>query len=147
METNQEMSSLAQQRMATMLPELLGAVRGRRRRRVAIRVGVVAAMLCVLVGYWPGMGGQTMDYDPGGGAATQVANGGTPFACEVVRNRPGVLERFRSATPQHQQWFVGDDELQDFLRTAERPNGIVRVSGKVFVASAALDPFPVLDAE
>lgn len=155
MERNQEMSSLAHQRMTTMLPELLGAVRGRRRRRVAARVAMVAAMLALLVSYWPGMGGQARDSKrPGSDHSSQMANvrdggssSGMPFACEVVRDVPGIVERYRGTSSKHEQWFVGDDELQDFLRKADRPEGLVRVAGKVVVASAALDPFPVLDAE
>lgn len=142
MEPNQEMSSLARERMATMLPDLLGAVRSRRRKRVAVRASVVAALLALLVTFWPDSG-DFASVPPQAGTPQVIA--GAPFSCEVVRDIPGVVARYRVATPEHKAWFVGDDELQDFLRTAERPEGIVRVSGKVVVASSALDPFPELE--
>jgi len=143
MERNQEMSSFARQRMATMLPDLLGAVRSRRRRRVAARATVAttvaAALLAVLVTLWPKGGDRGAVPSPNG---PQHHIAAVPFTCEVVRDIPGVVARYRVATPKHKDWFVGDAELQNFLRNAERPDGIVRVSGKVVVASSALDPFP-----
>jgi len=153
MERDQEMSSLAEQRKATMLPELLGAVRGRRRRRVATRGAVVAGMALLLISYWPSMWGSVADdMQAGGDAASQLANAGDlgpspaaePFVCEVVRNIPGVVQRYRAVIPQRQDWFIGDEQLQDILRADGRPDGIMRIAGKVVVASGAVDPFPGL---
>lgn len=146
MERNQEMSSRARERMATMLPELLGAVRSRRRRRVAVRTGAVAALVALLITMWPADGGIGSGIGSGlpGDPSHQQVAAARPFKCEVVHDVEGVLERFAGATPNHKKWFVGDDELQEFLRGADRPQGIVRISGKVVVSSDALDPFPEL---
>jgi hypothetical protein len=153
MERDLEMSSLAQKRKAALLPELLGAVRGRRRRRVATRVTVVAGMALLLISYWPAMVVPGIDSrQAGGDAALQVANtdglgpssSGEPFACEVVHDIPGVVQRYRSVIQDHQDWFVNDAELQSILRAAGRPAGIMRIAGKVTVARGALDPLPAL---
>lgn len=148
MERKQELSAQAQRRMATMLPELLGAVRGRRRRRIATRVAAAAAVVLLLVGYWPfgDVATTTTRANPGG--AAQVADAGEqqPPAdkgspvCEVVRDIPGVVARYRVAVAVNPDWFVDDGELHRLLVAAGRPAGLVRVAGKVTFSSEATDP-------
>ena len=147
MERNQEMSSLARQRMASMLPDMLGAVRWRRRRRHIVRGTVLAVAAVLLVGYWPNGGTAPDVIAPVAIGPLGPQQAGSSVVCEVVRDIPGVVDRYRATGAKHLEWFVSDDELQDFLRDANRPNGIVRVSGKVLVTEAALDPFPVLAEE
>jgi hypothetical protein len=149
------MSPQVQERMAAMLPELLGAVRWRRRRR---QLGRVVLLLLVFVSLWvladsdaatangsvPQGVRQRVPQLASDTAATARA---VPFACEIVGNDASVVQRYTAAVTSHQQWLVGDEELQAFLQDAHRPMGIVRVSGRVLVARAALDPFPLLAAE
>lgn len=154
MESNQEMSSLARQRMAGMLPGMLGAVRWRRRRRHIVRGSVLAVVTVLLVSFWPRSFWKdngaaltpiaSVPVAPGASASQQAASS---MVCEVVRDIPGVVDRYRVAGNKHVEWYANDDQLQDFLRDADRPNGIVRVSGKVIVTEAALDPFPVMADE
>lgn len=166
MERNQEMSPLARQRMAAMLPEMLGAVRWRRRRRHIVNGSVLAVAAVLLIGYWPTddrslspvgpmvsgpMVSGPMVGGPGAGAAQQSGDqqsgARTTVVCEVFGDLPGVVDRYRATGGSYTEWFVGDEELQSFLREAQRPHGIVRVSGKVTVTAAALDPFPVMSDE
>jgi hypothetical protein len=58
-----------------VLLELLGAVRGRRRRRIAIRVATAAVLL--LFGYWPFADVATTGSPANPGIAVQVAPRGS----------------------------------------------------------------------
>ena len=142
MERNQQMSSQARQRMAAMLPEMLGAVRWRRRRRYLARGTVLAAAAVLLLVYWPSgasfLPSAPVPIGPQAGASASPV-------CQIVHDVPGVVDRYRATSSQHAEWYVGDEELQEFLRAADRPSGIVRIYGKVMVTEAALDPFPQLD--
>ena len=46
-------------------------------------------------------------------------------------------------TVERSEWWIDDEGLRAFLRAAERPDGIVRVRGQVFVSADAVDPFPL----
>jgi hypothetical protein len=135
-ESTHDLSLAAESRMRAMLPELLGAVRWRRRRRYAVRAGGVAAVVAFAVVLWPrGDGAQR------GGRNTPVDPAPRVAICEVVRTDPRVAQwRVASAVPA--EWYLDDDGLQAMLREGQRPDGIVRVRDKVLVASAAVDPFP-----
>lgn len=149
MERNQQMSSLARQRMAGMLPGMLGAVRWRRRRRHIVRGSVLAVAAVLLVSYWQDRGAvvtpiASVPVAPDASASQQTASS---MVCEVVRDVPGVVDRYRVVGNKHVAWYASDAQLQDFLRDADRPSGIVRVSGRVIVTEAALDPFPLMADE
>lgn len=129
-----EPESMVGERMVALLPQLLQALRRRtrraRRRRLAVAALVAAAPTCWLAWLLTG---------PRGGAPA------TPVAAPtwiVVRDDPGVLARCAVANVVRPAWFVGDDELQVLLGDAARPAGIVRAGGRVFVAAAAIDPWP-----
>ena len=146
MERERELSPLAQARMAEMLPSLVGAVRWRRRRRHAVRVGAAAALLALLVATWPDGAAAPGPVGPSGPSGPS-GHASQPLVLEVVRDDPSVLDRYRVADTVRQEWFVGDDELQQFLREGARPAGIVRVGARVMVVSSAIDPLPKGQAE
>jgi len=135
----QTLSRAAQARKHAMLPGLLQTVRARRRRRRAtFAAGWLLAALAVGFG-WHGL---VQRDEPSSPQAP-----GQPWrpepVCEIVRDDPGVVARYRvAASDDVARWFVDDDGLQEFLRASERPSGIVRVGGRASVATSALDPFP-----
>lgn len=64
---------------------------------------------------------------------------------EIVENEPGILDRYRiepSRAVSLDEILIDDSSLQDLLRSAGRPVGLVRVGGRVVLASntAALVP-------
>jgi len=139
MHSEREMSPLAQTRMAEMLPQLVGAVRWRRRRRRALQVGAVAAALWLAFTLWPDRGDPVRQIVPGPPSRTSI--------CEVVRDVPDVLAKYRYQPVARAEWFIGDEELQQFLSEGERPSGIVRVGSRVTVVRSAIDPFPADQVE
>jgi heme A synthase len=154
MEADQELSSPARERMAAMLPDLLGAVRGRRRRRKALRASVVALVVAGLLSLWLGLWPTSGDAMVPASTAPTVATLPTPnrtgaakFACEIVHDLPDVVARLSRTATVRADCYISDADLQAFLRDAQRPQGLVRISGKVTVASAAIDAFPVMAAE
>lgn len=154
MEPDQELSSLARERMAAMLPDLLGAVRGRRRRRQALRASVVAFVVAGLwslwLGLWPASGDAVVPTPNAPRVATLPTpnrTGAAKFACELVHDLPDVVARLSRTAAVRADCYISDADLQAFLRDAQRPQGLVRIAGKVIVASAAVDPFPVMAAE
>ncbi len=129
-----EPESQVGQRMAALLPELLLALRRRTRRarcrRLAVAALVAAAPACWLAWLLTGPGD-----------AVPAAPVAAP-AWTIVRDDPGVLARCSVAPAVRPAWFVGDDELQGLLGDAARPSGLVRAGERVFVAVAAIDPWP-----
>ena len=129
-----EPESVVAQRMAALLPELLQTLRLRarraRRRRLAVAGLIAAAPACWLAWLLAGPG-----------AAVPATPAAEP-AWTVVRDDPDVLARCTVATVVRPAWFVGDDELQDLLGAAAKPAGLVRAGDRVFVAAAAIDPWP-----
>lgn len=129
-----EPESQVGQRMAALLPDLLLALRRRtrraRRRRLAVAALVAAAPACWLAWLLAGSGAAV--------PATPVAAPAWTF----VRDDPGLLARCSVAPVVRPAWFVGDDELHVLLGDAARPAGLVRVGERVFVAAAAIDPWP-----
>jgi hypothetical protein len=67
---------------------------------------------------------------------------GSPF-CAILHDDPGVVDRCTVVSTVRTAWLLDDDGLRELLRQAERPDGLVRVTDRVFVAAAAVDPFPV----
>lgn len=138
-EPDRSLSPVAAARMAAMLPGLLSAVRRRRRRRVAARA-LVAATLCAAAlfatsRWWPGSVG---------GARPRSSEPLAPRdAIAVVRTDPDVVARYLVRVAVPSEWYIDDDELQRWLREDRRPDGLVRVAGRVTVVTAAVDPIPV----
>lgn len=139
MHDEREMSPLAQSRMAEMLPRMVGAVRWRRRRRRAVQGALVAALVWLAVAIWPDGATQPRTIDPGPQLQQSI--------CEVVRDVPDVLAKYRAEPVARVEWFVDDDELQRFLSEGQRPSGLVRVGSRVTIVSSAIDPFPKARAE
>lgn len=116
------------------LPVLLQALRGRRRRRAAARGGLVAFGIAAIAAVVLARG---TPWPKGGGSADPAA----PF-CVVVRDDPAIVSRCTVPNGERAEWFVDDDTLRALLQAADRPDGLVRVADRVFVAAAAVDPFP-----
>ena len=132
-----ELSPAARQRMHAMLPGLLSTVRWRRRRRVLGRAGLAAGVLLFAVWLWPS-GGDRVSPGPGAGPGPTR----TGPVCEIVRTDPAEVAGWRVATAVPADWYLDDDGLSRFLRESARPAGLVRVRGRVLVATEAVDPFP-----
>lgn len=133
---NEVLGPVARARMDAMLPGLLRAVRARRRRRAAFAAGGALLLAGLVAGSW------LAAWDPAAAPPPRPQRWQPARVCEVVRDDPTVLARFAAAPRERAEWFVDDAGLQQFLRDSARPAGIVRVSGRARVASAALDPFP-----
>lgn len=134
MAAEHELSAAAAQRMETLLPALLDTLRARVRRARRRRAAVAAALLvlpALLLTLWR--------RDP---AVPSIAPVAAAPGWTEVRDDPGVRARCEVATVVRSAWFVGDDEVQELLRAASKPAGLVRSGDRVFVSAAALDPWP-----
>lgn len=129
-----QLSPLAQQRMHALLPDLLGAVRARRRRRHVRRAALVVLVLFAPIAAWWANAVEPSTPREDAVAAAPVA--------EIVESDPTVLARCEVATTVRAEWFVDDDGLQELLRADERDAGLVRVGDRVFVSPSAIDPLP-----
>ena len=132
------LSAAASRRMREALPGLLGAVRWRRRRRVAVR----AAALSLLVAVW--------SWSPWSGEPSEDGVAPGPVASAprwvVIADDPSVLARCEVASRIDPAWFVDDAGLQNLLRLDARPDGLVRAGARVMVAAAAVDAWPAAQA-
>ncbi len=126
------LSPTARERMAAALPMLLGEVRARRRRRRAARAAVAVAVVGLVVGL----------VFTGSEPPERSVPGWT-----IVATDPSVLARCRVPTTVRAEWWLSDDDLRSALRTAERPDGLVRTGGAVRVHETAVDAWPSESAE
>ena len=127
------LSGPAQQRQRELLPNLLTAVRQRRRRRQAVRAVACLGFVALL----------TIWLLPS--PASQPA--ADPFA-SVPKTSPGwielhddptVLSRYEVSCAVRKEWFVDDDSLQQLLASGNRATGLLRVGNQVLVSPAAID--------
>lgn len=140
-EPDRSLSPVAAARMAAMLPDLLSAVRWRRRRRVALRAGVAVTLLTAALfaaSRWWAPSAAAPGPAPAAGDSRPLRDA----AIAIVQTDPDVVARYRAVADVPSEWFIDDDELQRWLRQDRRPDGLVRIAGRVTVASAAVDPFP-----
>lgn len=133
------LSPRARQRMAALLPDLLGAVRARRRRRHVRRAAVALMAAALPLFAWQFATATAPRRDPPEVAAAP--------SWRVVHDDPTVLTRCAVGTRERAEWFVDDDGLQAALRAAERPMGLVRTRGQVLVSAMAIDPWPSHEAD
>jgi hypothetical protein len=133
-----ELGSAGQVRMAALLPDLLAALR-RRRRRAQVRRAMVVAVLAVL----PGVGWLLTMRAPSGQVPVEPASLIATKAT-MVHDDPSILVRCEVRDVVRQEWWLSDAGLQATLRAVDRPDGLVCVAGRVFVAIAAIDPFPTI---
>jgi hypothetical protein len=136
-------------RRDAMRRELMLYITRRRRRRAALRRGSIAALLVVaaaLVSLFPRPGPNERPAATAPGANMIVA--GTPglsaslahVRFEVVRDDSAILKRYETApSPIPAAAFVSDDELLKLLASANRPAGLVRLEGRVFLADTEID--------
>ena len=136
------LSATARARKREMLPGLLSALRRRRRRqKVRATAFLAAAALVAAVAVrwaWLVEGARQPALRPPRAPAAAA-----PFVCEVVHDDPAVLQRYRVTVSPRDDWLAGDDELQAFLRASARPDGLVRIAGRVTVVPAAVDRLPL----
>lgn len=134
MAAEHELSAVAAQRMDALLPELLDTLRTRV-RRARRRRAIVAILLMVLPV-------PLLTWRRPAPAAPPIASAAVARGWTEVRDDPGVRTRCEVETVVRSAWFAGDDEVQELLRAAARPAGLVRAGNRVFVSAAALDPWP-----
>ncbi len=132
------LSAAALRRRREALPELLGAVRWRRRRRRAVRAGLCLVLTLVASSPW---WSQATGWRQANGSGDEVAVANAP-SWTVFTDDASVLARCEVPTHVDPSWFVDDDELQRLLRDDHRPDGLVRTGPRVLVAAAAIDPWP-----
>ncbi|MBX3390086.1 MAG: hypothetical protein KF691_11620 [Phycisphaeraceae bacterium] len=144
------LSPLVRERRDAMLPGLLEEVRRVRRRRVARRVGSLAAAVALISGILalalfrtsPTAVSQpiakaTSDKSPGGARVMQAPGPIGPHV-EIVQSSPDVLERLSVRAPAlvHVQYISTDEALALLQSTGDR-YGIIEIAGRVeFVAIA-----------
>lgn len=109
------------------LPELLRAVRWRRRRRQLRRAALGALLLLGGFALWP---------DPRPDDLPVAPLAAPPWT--VVRDDPGVVARHTVPERVDPAWFVDDRELQALLRESGQPIGTVRIGRTVQVAAVAM---------
>lgn len=109
---------------AGRLPELLRAVRWRRRRRQLRRAALGALLLLGGVALWP---------DPRPDDLPVAPPAAPPWT--VVRDDPGAVARHAVTARIDPAWFVDDHELQSLLRESGLPIGTVRIGHTVQVAA------------
>lgn len=136
MAAEHELSAAAAQRMDALLPELLDTLRSRV-RRARRRRAIVAILLLVLPV-------PLLTWRHSAPAAPPIASAAFARGWTEVRDDPGVRTRCEVATVVRSAWFAGDDEVQELLRAAAKPAGLVRAGDRVFVSAAALDPWPTV---
>lgn len=150
MQPEPNLSAAACERKAAMLPGLLGELRARRRRRVVLRTVAAGGALAAVLVLWSLLGRadgatDTTGGEPRGpfaGAGADAGGARTVSVCEVVHDRPDVLQRYAVSRAVPGEWFVDDDGLQQLLRDGARPSGLIRVGGRVLVGDGTLDAFP-----
>ncbi|MCR9244117.1 MAG: hypothetical protein NXI31_03740 [bacterium] len=142
METELELTVTARTRQQAMLPELLGAVRRRRRWRHTRNAGLTLALVAGLASapWW--MAGGAAGERPAGSPAVPDQHVVATRSWVTVRDDPDIVARYRVGTTRRSEWFVDDADLRGLLRTAERASGVVRSGQRVFVSRAAIDPWP-----
>jgi hypothetical protein len=124
------MTAMARRRQREMLPGLLAAVRGRRRRRRLARSALVLVLAggLALLEPWRALGG------PEAPPHAVPTAAWTSFGDD-----PTVLERCAVPSSARPEWFVDDQGLQSLLAAADRHAGLVRAGGQVFVDRTAID--------
>ena len=140
MSSSVELSPAARARQQAMLPELLTAVKHRRRRRHVVRATVALLFVGVVAFAAQSLWRSDEPVSPGPGP-NDVA------AWTTFRDDPATRERYVVATVRKREWFVDDDGLNDLLRESGRRTGIIRAGGRVAVNEAAVDPWPESDDE
>jgi hypothetical protein len=138
----QELSVVARQRRDALLPELLATVRARHRRAVARRAMVAALLVLAPLAVWCAGGSAPVPVAPVPDAPAPHMPVAVATAAITVENDATVLARCEVRTESRAEWFADDERLRAELRTADRSDGLVVVPGRVFVAAAAIDPFP-----
>ena len=128
------LGALARARKAAGLAPLLLVVRRRRRRRRAVQAATVVLLAALSLRFLL----------PSPDAAAVALR--EPIATAPDGREPFVLERLMVPTTVRAEWFVDDPELQQLLRDAGRPAGLVRIGERVQVDAAAVDPWPAASA-
>ncbi len=159
------LSAMGQSRREAMLGELVESMgtlhrRRRARRRVGTGVGLSTAVLAFVVFGGPSIfrnePSQVVDHQPGPPDALGGLDTYAPprrGRIEMVRTRSEIVARYASQVrlPLHVQHvsprravtveIIGDQKLLQMLAQMDRPTGLVRADGKVWLTA------PVTDAE
>jgi hypothetical protein len=69
----------------------------------------------------------------------------TRLTVEHLGDDPGVLNRLRAAAPPSQTLPIDDDELLELLAQSGRPDGLIRLRGRVMLSSHLHGPAPQPD--
>lgn len=139
MEAERRLSAAAQARQAALLPGLLREVRARRRRRYVRRAALAALLVAGSAFAWAASAHTPSRDQVHGDAPREVA--AAPH-WTTVHDDPAILARCEVASHERPEWLLTDEALGTALRAADRPDGLVRANGHVFVDPAAIDPWP-----
>ena len=159
------LSAMGESRRQAMLGELVESMdtlhrRRRVRRRVGAGVGFGAAALALVVLAGPSIFRsvpvRVADFQPSPSSerdGLELDDSPRRVVIEIIQTRPEIVAQYvsRLSTPMHVQHVsprltsvvevIGDQELLQRLAQMDRPTGLVRADGKVWLTA------PVTDAE
>ena len=137
-------SDVVAARRASMQTELLGAVRGRRRRQQAVRATLGTALVAAAV--WLGFG--IVSTDAPSSTVQPTVEAGPPvenFDFAVIEGTPDVPADWTVRDQSlRSEWLVGEDQAVDLLRESGVRAGFLRVRGELSV-TGSIEPTPTED--
>lgn len=121
-------------RRAAMASELVGALRGRRRARAAVRaISCTAAAAILLFVFWPRTPALPDALPPSEPPAAR-------HAVQIVRTEPETLSRYVVRNGPPEVAFIDDEGLLAELERAGHDSGLLRAGNQVILTNPLPDP-------